>query len=1045
MAEEFILRSVDIERDAEALARMWNESDDQWPGSWTGGVPMTAERIKRWYREEDALDVLVWATPEGAIVGYCSLQKRPEEEGVAYVAVLNIHPAYQRRSLGRKMLQTYVERCIKLGFKRLDLHTWSGNLKSVPLYKKTGFFWMPDAEVLMLNFLPTILQLPCARPYFARHDWYKTYVHRLGQHEDDERWRGMKVFTYHWEEDGDALTVWADREGRSLTAVETDGFAAAAIPDNIAPPKGLEMNMRWELRNKNDRPLSVSLIARGTEHLKLDYRDNFTVPPGETVERVTAVSIDARMPRVQKRRPAPKIQTLLLVDGELLELGTGLRPEPAVVVETMPRRFTTAPGAERTIHVQLRNALDMPVKGHLSLVAPPGLTISRNSRDVDLPPYGQLGLPLTVQAQAPGVHPIQAFLTFTMDGKQGEAAPQELPIVALYPGQVMVYEEEGRICVDADRVSYGIRYEGGRFEIFWPEAEQALGGIGAEYGPPYDPSEFRHQQAELSWRREEGGIVVETRFTSRRFPGLVMLRELHFSGGPLVKIVYRTLNRGDKPHTPELRQFFHRRWEDEYQVILPLRSRLLRASTRTFPRGDEECPRKSEDYAEKWVAFEAKKGTVGLIWNPSFDEVNYEWAFALQRARFDCPPHQWAELCSTWLYIGSGDWRDVQRAYLHLSGKASSTLPSQTEPIVALSLEPVVPMTQSGTLATTLKLENRRQQALKGNIRLAPTPGWRVEPTDFTCEGVDRWHPFTAKVILHQNGDAPGAYALQAHLSTRLDDTQHTLPFLRLGDGGKVEVQEGEQEGQPIYTMDNRRTCFVVAPRFSAAVVAWKTTDGINHLDTCFPQVGAKSWLAPWYGGIWPMVRTLDDREPPGKLYMESFEAQPALVKDGREIAWQGVRLTSALQREELRGLRLELEYLTTGGSPLLKAVYRLVNRTEAVRKVRGGWMAYWAVDGDASQSVLRGQDWESKRTDFLQAWVQVPYWGCITNPTTGRTAVAVCPELTVLLVDEGRNAAFHFLEGVLTVPPSGTIERVAYFALAPDFDSARAYACLKD
>jgi hypothetical protein len=71
--------------------------------------------------------------------------------------------------------------------------------------------------------------------------------------------------------------------------------------------------------------------------------------------------------------------------------------------------------------------------------------------------------------------------------------------------------------------------------------------------------------------------------------------------------------------------------------------------------------------------------------------------------------------------------------------------------------------------------------------------------------------------------------------------------------------------------------------------------------------------------------------------------------------------------------------------------------------------------------------------------------------PLTGRTAITICPgnsvpgEMPLRLADEGRQAAFLYLEEELVAPPAGSVERVAYFALAPDFEAARAYTCLKD
>ena len=43
---------------------------------------------------------------------------------------------------------------------RRHLDTWPGNIKAVPLYKKTGYFWVPETDVHMENYVPLLLRLP---------------------------------------------------------------------------------------------------------------------------------------------------------------------------------------------------------------------------------------------------------------------------------------------------------------------------------------------------------------------------------------------------------------------------------------------------------------------------------------------------------------------------------------------------------------------------------------------------------------------------------------------------------------------------------------------------------------------------------------------------------------------------------------------------------------------------------------------------------------------------------------------------------------------
>ncbi len=62
--------------DAAKLAVMWNESDDQWPGTFSGGVPFDTERVYEWMERESGLAVLVVDDPaRERIVGYGSLWK----------------------------------------------------------------------------------------------------------------------------------------------------------------------------------------------------------------------------------------------------------------------------------------------------------------------------------------------------------------------------------------------------------------------------------------------------------------------------------------------------------------------------------------------------------------------------------------------------------------------------------------------------------------------------------------------------------------------------------------------------------------------------------------------------------------------------------------------------------------------------------------------------------------------------------------------------------------------------------------------------------
>ncbi|NJN81320.1 MAG: GNAT family N-acetyltransferase [Caldilineaceae bacterium] len=163
--------------DNAGLAVMWNESDDRWPGTFNGGVPMTEARVAEWMeREVSLMRLVVQEKTTDAIVGYGSLWEEKTRPDTCYVDLLNVHPGHQGRSLARRMLTDMVDWATEQGYDRMTIGTWSANLYAMPLYKKVGYFWVPDTQVFMESFVPAIRRLAIAQPFFAKHDWYRTYA-----------------------------------------------------------------------------------------------------------------------------------------------------------------------------------------------------------------------------------------------------------------------------------------------------------------------------------------------------------------------------------------------------------------------------------------------------------------------------------------------------------------------------------------------------------------------------------------------------------------------------------------------------------------------------------------------------------------------------------------------------------------------------------------------------------------------------------------------------------------------------------------------------
>ncbi|MBN1580515.1 MAG: GNAT family N-acetyltransferase, partial [Anaerolineae bacterium] len=984
MSEAFVIREIkDIKQDAEKLVAMWQASDDQWPGTWSGGAELTTHMVTDIFERDKNLFVYVVEAGD-KIVGYCSFNECEDDKGVGYVGLLNVQPDYQKKSLARKMLCQCVDRCVELGFKQLTLHTWPGNLKSVPLYKKTGLYWVPDSSVHMRNFIPGILALPCAKPYFAQHDWYKSLQRELDQKEDDERWEGMKVFTYRWQAGDDRLTVWVDRESRTVTAVETNELMVGAIAETIEPARGLSTQMRWKLVNKKAKPMLVSLIANGSDQLQIEHREAVTLKPGQSVEITARVTVAADTPEVRRGKAVPTVKTLCIIDGQVIELATGLRPQPAVSVELSPRYVTLFPGVSKHVYLQLRSYLDREIEATVSLSPMPGLEIDWTEKRIALPKKSFAGAPITLSAADGGVYEIQATVYFDDSGAQCKTLPQQLAVLSLPAGGVLAQRSE------AKQVSPAVRIENewtrlviesnGWMQIRETKSNADLGGMREFVGPPFWPSELEDKEFDLDLKSENGRVIATLSAALNDHPGLTLRREVTMGAGPLIEIAHTLVNQGTVVHTLQMLTFIHIGQRDGATVVFPLKNGFVQSRLSEFPAAEEDVSRKPETFAERWAAVTSRYGTFGPMWPETIVENQFGgWGAELMEAQVTCDPQQWTQTGRFYLYAGPGDWKTVREHARRLVGTDAieEPIPVEPHPVYGVRLEPSPLIALDDQVDATLVINNLRARPLDGQAQIALPEDMICDQTVFEIQGVTIKESFKHDLHLTVPSQATACEG-KVSLQTRLFDAQISVPIIRLGSRSDVDVS---QDGT-IWHIDNGCTRFDLAPDFCGSVVAW-VENGVNHLLSPYPKPATFSWMNNWYGGIMPLAML--EHEMPGKLWQETFTAQAVKQRDGRGFDWQGVRLSCEFERDKLVGLAIDLDYLTVGNSNVLKVVYRLRNLTTAKRSLGFGWHAYWQPDGEREHNVVRSAFVERKPTPW-ESWSEAGKWGMVTNSKTGRT-----------------------------------------------------------
>ncbi|HUT21132.1 MAG TPA: GNAT family N-acetyltransferase, partial [Anaerolineae bacterium] len=248
------------------VAEMFNAFNELWPGGFGGRVPYDEQRVRDWLDETSALADLIALDADGNPVGYCGLYPHWRDKHAAYVSVLGVVPRVKGQKYGKRMLLRAIEIAGERGISRVDLHTWSGNLNAMPLYKKVGMFWVPETNVYMQDYVPGLLRMSLASEWFERHpDWYACFRRELEQAPDKHVIDGMELYRYTFEANGDRLVAEVDRYGWGFCGIERVlGGQRIAVRTRLQSHEiqiGIPNAMTISVENGWDEPISVALTV----------------------------------------------------------------------------------------------------------------------------------------------------------------------------------------------------------------------------------------------------------------------------------------------------------------------------------------------------------------------------------------------------------------------------------------------------------------------------------------------------------------------------------------------------------------------------------------------------------------------------------------------------------------------------------------------------------------------------------------------------------------------------------------------------------------
>jgi ribosomal protein S18 acetylase RimI-like enzyme len=1004
MTDELDLEIVEGYRKALAqpMAVMFNSWDELWPGGFTQGVPMTPERVDKDFGSQRTIAQLIALDrTSNETVGYCSLLQHWRDKEAAYIGLLGVSPQALGKKVGKRLLLRCMEIATQKGFERVDLHTWAGNLRAVPLYKKMGLMWDPEGEgVHLRGYIPGILSHPLCTPFLSVHDaplgWYEFQQRDLTQAPDDMQQNGMKVYSYSFQADSDMLHVTVDRYASAISGVDytVDGQRLkvnARVKDHLVFC-GIPSEYLFEVENGLAEPCSVSVQLEGFVglHFHGSIEHSLVIPPNESTIIGVPFSLDATTPIFRKDFKSPVIKANLQINGKKAQLQTGLKIQSAAEIQMKFGHCRIVPSGKVEFPVTIQNNTKLSLVGAIHFHLPDApISVTPVETAVKLKSEGVAGLTILVSTApelSPGTYDIWA--SFQLQSSKDENVSLttrrfRIPIFNIAEGNVAIGEDDRQrqIIVAGRDYFVELAREGGTVTIPYPFGSGGSLFLRGEIGPPFGLSPFRYaeQTVHVNQQATSTEIILSAEHFER--PLLVETHVIFEKNSPVVQQETWVTNNGPESHTFQLRLIGQGGISvGAGKSILPLASGIVEDRLSSLLVSYPAISSNPGSFKETWVAATAPTFTRGQVWNPENVEeirVGIGRIGGLGYRPVSLGSGEKRRISQVFYVSRAIDWNEVRRVW---EEKVEQRIPLQNEERIPVETSspmritpPPIIIPHRDTIKRDYSFQYVSTSPQTGEFTIEPPSGWTASlrlqnvtasGTSVLVENVTDKNLPQLHLVLTPSKTIPDQFAIftgQASWQIPVGERQ-SFPIVQLGSSNDVvEIIEEEDQGLTSFRISNGVLEFKVSADFGGCLYSLKNSLGTELLRTAFPTPTPNVFQQNYYGGWQPFVSAVDEEIFQATTNQEKMRVKTCEKGDiwkGVEIRWKG-KLQPCC-----RGVDFALQYLTAPGSPLILTNWKIGNATTAPLRFLAFQSLDPAFNGDLSDTILRTK-WGETITDL--------------------------------------------------------------------------------
>lgn len=880
---------------AAKVADMWNHSRDGWGGANTVD---TEESVL--HREGNSTNIHTFLAIEGdKVVGYCGLSEYRDDEGALYIPLLNVRDDYHGKKIGKKLLLTALEEAIQLKWPRLDLYTWPGNTKAVPLYKKCGFFWEErDDTTHLMNFIPAVLRTEAVADFFQDVNWYENSSRKIEVKPDGRVENDFHYYEYAWAKEDKMLRMEFERTGRGIRLIETEDYLISAEVPAHQLVFGNQYKITYTIKNKSGRPLHIDLTGKSDQNIEFSFDESFDVTDEREIEGTFYIgSIEEEQ---NKDRTHPSVQAIVQINGKQAIFKVGILPKyPAKVSAQFPEDLSFI-GKEYVFYLDMVNNYAENVRFEMELPSSNLLELKDQQLQIDMKAKERKSVAVPFIVNKHGYY--HALLNMKAIKENGEVVHflKEIGIPLRGMGSKFSGEDEENLQLYNGQYFAVLDKSENEIQIGRKKKESHLSIMTPKVGKPYSEEIARAKIEERFYFEGTGYIAVKLTYQLTAFSGLRLHVIIKLYNEGLVENYYEVENIRDErtEHSVWVNQSIYSHLN---RAVLPYRNEIVEMNDsigNSYEYWDDQ------GICENWMFIKDDVHPVGITWNKA-DKIHFDsWFHYFEHHLGQIDAN--SSLQSNAVFFSIGAFHDVA-SFREFATQSNNGEKVKQVNHLRVSLENNNPFIQGEELVC--QVTNYKSNYLHGELELALLPG-KENVNLHVFDRKEQKNEWTAELNITE---APlvSTVNLKAKLDAAIQERETLVIRQSNTDFMENVVQE---KGFDVWKLSNGLIEMKAAPDFYPALHSL-TYDGQEWLDTSYPDLLPKLWWNPWSGGLSSRLSNIRTHSISKEKTIASFTA----LTDNRGNEWRGIKLTTSIERhEEFKGLTYHQYFLLLPGVPVL-------------------------------------------------------------------------------------------------------------------------------